>query len=365
MGLFHLKLTGQQTEALVKALSEKFAQNELRRLTRFKLDVDYDDVVPANSTKPDAVFEIVEYADRRDQIQKLVEGARGLNPALPELRQIFELAGVDVVLPADRLELQRVVSQRSVFQDPALFRDRLSLYETWVCRVEIPGGGGTGLLVHEDLVLTNHHVMAPIYRGEVSRDNVTFRFDYKALPGGAELIGETRCGLAAGNTWDVAKSPPSKQDEIVNGAEPDAKEMDFALVRLAERAGRLPIGSKDPDAPPRSWFKLAPPPAIVATDPLFVLQYPSNLRLQLAVGSVLSFTAGGTRLRHNARTLGGSSGSPCFDANLALVAIHHAGDPDFTPGRAATYNQAVPLGRILGLLKQQAGLPSFWEENPP
>ena len=365
MAFLRLKLTGEQTEALVTALSDRFSLNELRRLTRFKLGVDYDDVVPANSTRTDAVFEIVEYADRRNQIQKLVEGARGLNPTLPELRQIFEVAGVDLVLANDRQELQRVVSQRSVFQNPTLFRDRLGRYETWVCRVEIPGGGGTGLLVAEDLVLTNHHVMAPIYTGQASRDDVTFRFDYKALPGGAELIGETRCGLAAGTTWDVDKSPPSKQDEVVNGGEPDAKEMDYALVRLAERAGRLPISSKDPEAPPRSWFKLEPPPAIVATDPLFVLQYPSDLRLQLAVGSVLSYTPGGTRLRHNARTLGGSSGSPCFDANLALVAIHHAGDPDFTPGRAATYNQAVPLGRILDLMKQHASVPPFWKEEPP
>ncbi len=57
-----------------------------------------------------------------------------------------------------------------------------------------------------------------------------------------------------------------------------------------------------------------------------------------------------TRLRHKTATLPGSSGAPCFNANLDLVALHHAGDPAETPGRPAEYNQAIPIGAIIALL---------------
>ena len=351
-----LKLRGEQMEALVSALSQRFTLAELRRLTRFKLGTDYDDIVSEGAKKIDAVFEIVDFADRRSHVNQLLQGARGLNPTLAEIEQIFELAGVSAVPAAvktrvNELVLERIVSRRSVFQDPASFRARLSRIETWVCRIDVPGAGGTGLLVQPDLVLTNHHVMQPVYSGAVSRDDVAFRFDFRAFADGSVLVAETRYGLAP--DWDVDRSPPSDQDTIVGGAEPKADELDYALLRLARPIGNESIGSTDPQAPPRGWFDVpATTPAILENEPLFVLQYPSDLRLQLAVGAVLGHSPGGTRLRHNARTLGGSSGSPCFDANLAMVALHHAGDPDYGTGHAPTYNQAIPLGRILALMSQ-------------
>jgi hypothetical protein len=348
-----VKLTGEQMEALVTALSEKLSLDELRRLTKFKLGQNYANLVSDGAKQIDAVFEIVDWADRHEKVPKLVEGARGLNPSLPELQTIFKFSEVDVVLPRDRQELQRVITERSKFQGSPLFRDKLARFETWVCRVEIPGEGGTALLVGEDLVLTNQHVMAPVMEGSASRDDVVFRFDFKALPDGTELVGETRCGLAA--MWNVHSRPPSAKDYIVDGGEPAPDELDYALVRLKERVGRLPISSNDPQAPLRGWFALAAPPAIKVNEPLLILQYPEDLRLQLALGSVLKHSPDGLRLRHNARTLPGSSGSPCFDSNLELVALHHAGNDK--------YNQAIPMGRIFKDLENKA--PPFWKDVPP
>jgi hypothetical protein len=224
----------------------------------------------------------------------------------------------------------------------------------------MPGGGGTGLLVHQDLVLTNHHVMGPVYDKAVSRDDVLFRFDYKVLPDGTELIGKTPCGLA--DVWDVDQSPPSVQDAIIDGPEPQPEELDYALVRLHEPVGLKPINSNDSQAPSRSWYRLGEHPAVSRGEPFLVMQYPEDLRLQLAIGSILEHTPLGVRLRHNARTLPGSSGSPGFDANLQLVAIHHAGEPD-QAGRRPRYNQAIPMARILGLMLKH-GVQPFWKEDP-
>jgi hypothetical protein len=46
----------------------------------------------------------------------------------------------------------------------------------------------------------------------------------------------------------------------------------------------------------------------------------------------------------------GSSGSPCFDQDWGLVALHHAGDPDFSFGHAAAFNEGIPFGRIVAHL---------------
>jgi len=49
--------------------------------------------------------------------------------------------------------------------------------------------------------------------------------------------------------------------------------------------------------------------------------------LQLTVGTIKEFNAACTRVRYDANSKAGSSGSPCFDGDLRLVALHHAHDP--------------------------------------
>ena len=56
-----------------------------------------------------------------------------------------------------------------------------------------------------------------------------------------------------------------------------------------------------------------------------------------------------TRVRYTTNTEGGSSGSPCFTINRELAALHHLGDPDFTP----RYNQGITMSAILALLEQR------------
>jgi hypothetical protein len=52
-------------------------------------------------------------------------------------------------------------------------------------------------------------------------------------------------------------------------------------------------------------------------------------------------------VRYRTNTEGGSSGSPVFDQNWQLVALHHAGDPSWV----AKYNEGIPISLILAQLK--------------
>jgi hypothetical protein len=54
-----------------------------------------------------------------------------------------------------------------------------------------------------------------------------------------------------------------------------------------------------------------------------------------------------------------SSGSPCFNARLELIALHHAGGRDWPAKGDYLYNQGIPIGKIRGLLDQRGKLTSL------
>jgi Trypsin-like peptidase domain/Effector-associated domain 1 len=356
-----LILDGAQRKRLCEALGVAFSLKELKRMVRFRLNLDLEDVSEAG-TKADVIYELVEYASRRDLVRPLVEGARAENPANPALAAFLDTLGLDPVPAAAARALERIVNERATFADAVGFRERLGRIEAWICRTEMPGSGGTGFLVAPDLVLTNHHVMAPVIEGKVSPRDVTFRFDFKATTTGAVVVTGTPCGLAM-RDWEVASSPPSEADARPTGGEPGPDQLDYALVRLDRKLGESPIGG-DPGAPSRGWLSVpSTPPGVVAGDPFFVIQHPRGQHLQLALGKVLGFAGGGSRVRHDAPTLHGSSGSPCFDASLALVALHHTGDPDYDPQHKPQYNQAIAVGRIVAQM-QTRQVESFWDKTP-
>ena len=60
-----------------------------------------------------------------------------------------------------------------------------------------------------------------------------------------------------------------------------------------------------------------------------------------------------TRVRYRVNTEGGSSGSPVFDVNWNLLAIHHWGDPDARPMKLARWNQGVPIDSIRPLIAKR------------
>jgi hypothetical protein len=127
------------------------------------------------------------------------------------------------------------------------------------------------------------------------------------------------CPLAA--EWRLIDSP--------------VKELDFALIRLAEPAGEdaVPGGKRGVICP-------APKP-LTAGRPLIILQHPDAKPLKLAIGSVVNPDVSSYRVSYTVNTEPGSSGSPCFTAGLDLVAIHHWG---------AEPNRGVRLDAVMAFL---------------
>ena len=86
-------------------------------------------------------------------------------------------------------------------------------------------------------------------------------------------------------------------------------------------------------------------PALYPRMPLQILLHPRAAPLKLAVDTdaVTRVNANGTRVRYATNTEAGSSGSPCFDMDFLLVALHHYGDPQYHQPK---YNQGIPIGKI-------------------
>ena len=351
-----LQLNGNQYDRLSKALRAAFpGLPALTMMVRFKLDRNLAEITLGASLN-EVVFELIQAGEAEGWTAELVAGAREANPGNPQLLEFAQEIGLSAATPA----LERTISQHSPFFDPVKFRTRLGEIEGQVCRVEVEMDEGTiygtGFLVGPGAVMTNYHVLEPVLQGQAQPSLVTCRFDYKRMANEIVNAGTT-FSLAA--DWLIDASPVSPADRTPesSGALPAPDELDYAIVRLEGTPGHDPVGAKAaPNSPPRGWIAVSEKPhAFAAQTPLMVLQHPdaAPLKLALEMNGVIALNANRTRVRYTVNTEGGSSGSPCFSTDWELVALHHAGDPNFDRGHKPGYNQGIPLSAILALLESR------------
>ncbi len=352
------KPSGAWNAAFRKALADAFDEPSIDLLT-----TDYFGRSFASISTPGIgktfefrLQEVINQARMEDWLLDLAAAARERRPKSAALTSVAEDIGLTIAGPRlsnqSGKSLEQVIQENAKFINPALFRERLGELEGQVCWLEIPGGGGTGFLIGPDLVLTNRHVIERVRAGKASPADVRCRFDYRATLEGAEPATKqpVRVGLHA--NWLIDSQPPSEFDWEPALGNAAATESDYAILRLADPIGNSPVGgdTADAKAQPRKWVDTAGDvPPLTAGNQVFLLQHPQGEPLQLAVGTITEFNAAGTRVRYDANSKNGSSGSPCFDADLRLVALHHAHDPASPP----QWNQAIPFA----VIKKQWKLP--------
>jgi hypothetical protein len=149
--------------------------------------------------------------------------------------------------------------------------------------------------------------------------------------------------------------PPSEADTHPAVGLPADDELDFALLRVAGEYGNASAGRADqvPDSPARGWIRsVGSTPE--AGNPLSILQHPDGAPLKISFGQSAGLNANAARLRYTVNTVGGSSGSPCLNAQLELVGLHHAGDPNFDSGHQPEYNVAILIRAIADYIPAHA-----------
>ena len=362
---------GADQDALASALEKAFkGPPALDRMLIARLDQALDGIA-APYPFSDATFAVVGFYKAKGHLLRLMAAARASQPDNPQLAFVTEKFNLATPTQSQP-QLEKIVKKTSVPFDVAIWRERLAKREACVCRIELPTNNGmaygTGFLVGADLVLTNHHVMAPAIAhrdgtftpGGLQADpkKVIVRFDYKAHEGKPLNPGVE---VALAEEWHIDSSPHSVADTQNKPKQdrPTLDELDYALIRLADPVGSKPIQlgkDTDKDAKIRGLIEL--PAAVwpfVDQPTLYILQHPQGEPMALAMDleSKMEMNGNDTRVIHQTGTKPGSSGSPCFNQFWDLIALHHAGDPAYPDLHPGAFNEAVPIHQIVARLKRQ------------
>jgi len=178
-----------------------------------------------------------------------------------------------------------------------------------VCRVVCADGElGTGFLTKEGYVFTNNHVIKSVDSAKTAR----LEFNYEIGADG-KTKSRTSYELDASN---FKSSPPN--------------EFDFARVKVIDRS----------DAPLSQWgFVEFDPEAVPSVgESVTIIQHPKGEDKQIALNANEVIGQLKQHLFYTTDTEPGSSGSPVFNKDWKVVAIHHAGKTDAEGGLTINAN---------------------------
>jgi V8-like Glu-specific endopeptidase len=201
-----------------------------------------------------------------------------------------------------------------------------------VCRVVCADGSlGTGFLTREGYVYTNNHVIGSADIARTTR----IEFNYELDASGAV---KNRIAYNLDPT-DFSTSTPDK--------------LDFARVKVVDRT----------DQPLNQWGFVEFDPEAVPTvgDAVTIIQHPKGEDKQIALNANDVLGQYDQYLFYSTDTEPGSSGSPVFNKDWRVVAIHHAGKTDAEGGMVINArgdrrgaNRGILFRDIFGFLKTGA-----------
>lgn len=263
---------------------------------------------------------------------------------------------------SDTSALQNLLNNEEWF-DTDTFFNKLGEKKRCVCRVEVPNLNGgldpsTGFLISPNQVMTNYHVVQPVLNNPTLLKQINCRFDFEKLADDSILNNGTSYPISQNKPIELFSEYCSydTQGEPNLKLECDVDKLDFAIINLETEVGNLPFGIKSETeitATNRGWIKLKPTnlTELRNSSSLIILQHPAKNPLKMAIGldKLIGISPNERRIRYNINTLPGSSGSPVFNTDFELVALHNMGDPSFIP----IFNQGIVLNRIIDFLESK------------
>lgn len=185
-----------------------------------------------------------------------------------------------------------------------------------------PAGFGTGFLVSPRLLLTNHHVLPS---ADLARRSA-IEFGFQDGVGGS-AVKPTRLGFAP-DVFFIAD-----------------RDLDFALVAVDAAPEVLA---------PFGFNRLtAAQGTILIGEYVTIVQHPGGRKKQIVLRENKVIDIPEIAVTYSADTEPGSSGSPVFNDQWEVIALHHASVP--TPGNEqfAFLNEGIRISRILRFLDAQ------------
>jgi hypothetical protein len=319
-----LKLTGKQVEDLTNALVDAFpTPAKMTQMLRFKVNKNLY-AITVSASLIDMAYETIITAESEGWINTLVMGALDSNKGNIPLHDFAVQIGISSTVSFYKLE--KLIKNQNPFLDTGAWCNKLHSIERQICRIEIMTDRGnsyfgTGFLVGPHHVMTNFHVIEPIYFNynnnpkykdeKANLNDVKVLFDYK-ITDKAEVV---NCGVSfkLKQEWLIHFS-----DYIDSPLSGTYGSMDYAIIALDKN-----IATEND----RGWIQIPDEDVDLKDgDGLLVFQHPSGMPLKLVIESVGVIKASVNQdfFEHCANTLPGSSGSPCFDMQWNLVGLHHS-----------------------------------------
>jgi hypothetical protein len=357
-------MTGDQKSKLVDLIMDSFTPPVFDQFLDFRLNKKRYRYAGENDTYPTTIYNVLGGAYNEvweDELLDALASERSKRTALVNLVASIKLE--NKLLYADEPVKKLDVSglEALVGNVPNLFIDvfvaGLMANKRCVCRVQsVKSNGnpmfGTGFLIGPDLVLTNYHVVEHAIKNPDWLTRIVCRFDYEIManktlnPGmDVRLAPEPILAYSPYCEFDVTGAA----DINVNWPE---DKLDYALVRLESEVGNKSFGIGAENATvsndnKRDWIKPGKETmaALEKGGHIIIIQHPNREPVQVGIGfeKLLGCDKKGLRVRYGLTTLGGSSGSPCFNKDFEWVALHNMGDPEWIP----QYNQGIPANRIV------------------
>ena len=178
---------------------------------------------------------------------------------------------------------------------------------------------GTGFMVAPDLLMTNHHVIHT--PSEAVRTEYSFNYQL-------DEHGHT-CPIVPGRGLD-------------GGLFYTAQALDFTVLQFAEPAACAPL-----------TLRAAP---LRRDDRVSIIQHPGGHLKQISMQNNFVAYADAQVVQYTTSTLPGSSGSPVFDDEFRVVAIHHSGGMLAEPGSGQSYlrNAGTSMAAVLADVRANA-----------
>ena len=230
-------------------------------------------------------------------------------------------------IPGEEQTFEQIMGSQPTFL-PISFLEKGLARARSVVRIEYRSADGerpiaTGFLALDNLLVTNNHVIPTVEKAAAMQ----VRFNYQKDPEGADVTGA------------VYLIDPADCFETCT-------EDDWTAVAIAGTPGD-------------HWPSLELKGCAVGADEFVnIIQHPAGLHKQIALYHNVVKYADKHRVQYLTDTLRGSSGSPVFNSNWDLVALHHSGGFILEPGTTKRYfrNEGISIYALLRGLSEKGVL---------
>ncbi|MCL2924830.1 MAG: serine protease [Trichodesmium sp. MAG_R04] len=326
-----MALSGFEIEELFEALLDAYRDyNKLQRMVRFKLGENLERFAGKGDLET-VVFNLIESADARGKLQDLIVGAYEQNPNNQKLKFFFQTISKDfqkrLILDSDlttirnfgpnidwhgktdEVELQGLFKKQPDWYDVGFLQTIIEQAKS-VCRVDLTSLNitATGVLIGSKYVLTNYHVLKLNENDNLELNAKNVRLNFGCFSLNDHRLTTSRYFVLDSEKPIISFSPVEK--------------LDYILLQLQETFTKI-LDSEDIRIKPAQW---EPNISLSEADSINILQHPNgeSMKLSITCDGITGVYPHSGLVQYINRTAGGSSGSPCFNENGKLVALHHA-----------------------------------------